>query len=115
MDALFEDVDHMTRSHVQFSSRRTPEDILAAVEAAAQELGGSAQRRGERRSLLSLPAGGGRALRLQVHLFEVLAGVHVCQIDKDAGGLRIVQSQAEVRRWLLAPVEAVPFACHLLL
>jgi hypothetical protein len=28
--------------------------------------------------------GGGRSLKLQAHLFEVLPGVHVCQLDKGA-------------------------------
>lgn len=32
-----------------------------------------------------MPLGGGRRMELQAHLFQVLAGVHVCQIEKLAG------------------------------
>lgn len=32
-----------------------------------------------------MPVGGGRSMKLQAHLFEVLTGVHVCQIEKLAG------------------------------
>ena len=45
---MFED-PHATSQHVQFSSRRPPGEILAALEAAAVGMGGSAQIRGEKR------------------------------------------------------------------
>ncbi|KAI3436682.1 hypothetical protein D9Q98_006098 [Chlorella vulgaris] len=84
MGALFEEEEHSCR-HVQFSSRRPPAAILAALQAAAAEMGGSAQVQGDKRATLAMPAGGGRVIKLHAHLFEVLAGVHVCQIAKDAG------------------------------
>lgn len=44
-----------------------------------------------RSTVLTLPVGGlGRSMRLQAHLFEVLPGVHVCQLDKEAGGWALV-------------------------
>lgn len=60
-------------------------EILEALEGAAQDLGGSMHRLGDRRAVLTMPVGGGRSMKLQAHLFEVLAGIHVCQIAKDAG------------------------------
>ena len=83
MGALFE--EECVSQHVQFSSRRPPGEILEALEGAAQDLGGSMHRLGDRRAVLTMPVGGGRSMKLQAHLFEVLAGIHVCQIAKDAG------------------------------
>lgn len=39
-----------------------------------------------RRTQLTVPVGAGRSLLLQAHLFEVLAGVRVCRIERDTGG-----------------------------
>jgi hypothetical protein len=46
--AIFEE-EQATSRHVQFSSRRPPGDILAGLEAAAEGLGGSVQRLGDKR------------------------------------------------------------------
>ena len=46
--AMFEE-EQATSRHVQFSSRRSPAEILAGLEAAAEELGGSVQRLGDKR------------------------------------------------------------------
>jgi hypothetical protein len=73
MGALFEEEEHSCR-HVQFSSRRPPAAILAALQAAAAEMGGSAQVQGDKRATLAMPAGGGRVIKLHAHLFEVHLG-----------------------------------------
>ena len=41
-------------------------------------------------AVLTVPVGSGRAVRMEAHLFEVLAGVHVCQIEKAAGALPVL-------------------------
>lgn len=59
--------------------------MLDALEAAAAGLGGSAARHGERRAALAVPASGGRSVQAAAHLFEVLPGMHVCQLELEAG------------------------------
>ncbi|PSC71591.1 CBL-interacting kinase 32 [Micractinium conductrix] len=113
--AMFED-PHATSQHVQFSSRRPPGEILAALEAAAVGMGGSAQIRGEKRAVLTVPVGSGRAVRMEAHLFEVLAGVHVCQIEKAAGGgmdfMRIYAQLASKVQPIMLKSTAHPTARH---
>ena len=46
--AIFEE-EQATSRHAQFSSRRPPADILSALEAAAGDVGGTAERLGEKR------------------------------------------------------------------
>lgn len=113
--ALFED-EHATSRHVQFSSRRTPAEILAALEAGAEGMGGLFQKLGDMRAVLTLSVGNGRTIKLQAHLFEVLAGVHVCKLQKDAGSsmdfMRCYGQLASRLQPILMNRNAFPTAIH---
>ncbi|PRW55916.1 CBL-interacting serine threonine- kinase 3-like [Chlorella sorokiniana] len=113
--AIFEE-EQSTSRHVQFSSRLPPGEILDALESTVAALGGSAQRRGNKRTVLSVPVGTSRSMRLQAHLFEVLPGVHVCQIEKDAGSsldfMRVYGQLASRLQHIMMKRSAFPTATH---
>ncbi|KAI7845902.1 hypothetical protein COHA_000635 [Chlorella ohadii] len=113
--AIFEE-EQSTSRHVQFSSRLPPGEILDALESTVAALGGSVQRRGNKRTVLSVPVGASRSMRLLAHLFEVLPGVHVCQIEKDAGSsldfMRVYGQLASRLQHIMMKRTAFPTATH---
>lgn len=72
---------------MEFSSRAPPRDILRALADGVAALGGEVERLTAASAVLSTPCGGGSRLRVRVRVLEVLPGVHLVQIAREAGAM----------------------------
>lgn len=86
--AMFDLEEDSSVRHVQFSSRATVPEIVKAIAEGTRALGGEALL-GEAGALLKLkvPVGQGRTLPITVRMFELLPGVQVVQLVKNAGSM----------------------------